>query len=217
MSLSALYRIAALALIAGGAVGAVASLLQPIANDLKAQVGSALFYPTGIALLVAGLMMIGAWPAVYLRQRSESGVLGFVGMVGIWVFGAMLAVSFAVLMLLILPWVASLPLSSKQLGQGPSSFAIFFPVVGLVGVLGGALFGVATVRAKVYSRWVGIALIVAVVLSFVLGFLNLPGVLGNLNGVVMDLVIAWFGYELLGKAASEPRTASVRQPGLAPG
>ncbi len=77
--------------------------------------------------------------------------------------------------------------------------------------LGGVLFGVATIRARVFSRPLAVSLIVLAVLSFVPGFLSLLGGGGirmswwwgttRAFGVVAYMVaLACFGVELFGGA-----------------
>ncbi len=65
----------------------------------------------------------------------------------------------------------------------------------VLGALGWLLFGVATLRARVYSRWASILLVVGAVL---LG-LPLPG-----TEIVWAVAIAWLGFTLfMGRAAAE--------------
>jgi hypothetical protein len=65
--------------------------------------------------------------------------------------------------------------SDKVLNNGPVAFTLFFAVVSAIVSLGGVLFGVATIRAKIFSRQLGIGFIVLTAASFVLGFLSIPG------------------------------------------
>jgi hypothetical protein len=73
--------------------------------------------------------------------------------------------------------------------------------------LGGVLFGVATIRARVFSRQLGIGFIVLAVASFVLGFLSVPGgggvpmswwwgTTGTFGVVAYMIALAWYGIEL---------------------
>ena len=71
----------------------------------------------------------------------------------------------------------------------------------------GVLFGVATIRARIFSRPLGIGTIVLALASFVLGFLSLPGgggihmswwwaTTGTFGVVAYMVVMAWSGIEL---------------------
>jgi len=209
MSQSSLYRIAALGLMAGAILVAVCGLLSPQGSNLKAVVESALYYPTAVGVLVGGVLIIAGWPAVYIRQRAETGVLGLVAMLMVLVAGMLLTVAAQFSQTLFFPWLTTLPVSNSQLNNGPAAFGVFFPVASAVVGLGGILFGVATIRARVYSRQLGIGFIVLALASFVLGFLNLPGALSSLGGAVYMVALAWAGFELwMGTAASPAVSAS---------
>jgi hypothetical protein len=98
--------------------------------------------------------------------------------------------------------------SDKVLNNGPVAFTLFFAVVSAIVSLGGVLFGVATIRAKIFSRQLGIGFIVLTAASFVLGFLSIPGgggismswwcaTTGTFGVVAYMVAFAWFAIELL--------------------
>ena len=58
------------------------------------------------------------------------------------------------------------------------------------------LFGLATIRARVFSRWVGIGFIVLALLDVGLSFAGFPGVLVTLAAVCPWIGVGWFGVEL---------------------
>jgi hypothetical protein len=201
-----LYQIAAVALVVGAVLVTAGNLLAP-QGDARAAVASGLYYPLALVVLLGGLLVMSGWTAVYLRQRAESGVLGFVGSVSVLVTGMLLSVGFPLIQVLIYPWIASMNVSTKTLSDGPASFNIFFAVVSAIVSLGGVLFGIATVRAEVFSRPLGIGMIVLAAASFVLGFLSLPGgggihmswwwaTTGTFGVVAYMVVMAWSGIEL---------------------
>ena len=68
-------------------------------------------------------------------------------------------------------------------GLGLPGFILSFLLAGL----GWLVFGVATLRARVYPRWAAILLIVGAVLSFT----PLP-----LSGMVLSVAVAWLGFIL---------------------
>lgn len=219
MSRTVLYRIAAVTLVVGAVLVAASNLLAP-QGGARAAVASGLYYPVGIAVLLGGLLVMGSWPAVYLWQRAESGVLGFAGMVAVFAAGMLLTVGFPLIQLLTFPWIATMNVSNKALNDGPVAFTIFFAVASAVVSLGGVLFGVATMRARVFSRRLGIGIIVLAVASFVLGFLSLPGgggihmswwwgTTGTFGVVAYMVALAWYGIELFQNAGAEDRTPAV--------
>ena len=206
MTQTVLYRVAAVALVVGAVLVTAGNLFAPQGNARDA-VASGLYYPLALVVLLGGLLVMAAWTAVYLRQRAESGVLGFVGFVAVLAAGMLLSVAFPLIQVLIYPWIATTDVSTKILSDGPASFNVFFALTSAVVSLGGILFGVATIRARVFSHPLGIGIIVLAASSFVLGFLSLPGG-GGIHmswwwattatfGVVAYMVaLAWYGIEL---------------------
>ena len=189
-----------------GGAGYGGNLLAPQGNA-RAAVESPLYYPLALVVLLGGLLVMAGWTAVYLRQRAESGVLGFVSFVAVLASGILLTVGFPLIQVLIFPWIATMQVSTKTLSNGPDSFNVFFAVTSGIVSLGGVLFGVATIRARIFSRPLGIAIIVLAASSFVLGFLSLPGgggihmswwwaTTGTFGVVAYMVVMAWFGIEL---------------------
>ena len=219
MSRTILYRIAAVTLVVGSVLVAVGNLLAP-QGGARAAVASCVYYPAAIAVLLGGLLVMGSWIAVYLRQRAESGVLGFAGMVAVFAAGTLLSVGFPLIQLLIYPWIATMTVSNGVLNSGPASFNIFFAVASAVVSLGGVLFGAATIRARVFSRRLGIGFIVLAVASFVLGFLSLPGgggismswwwgTTGTFGVVAYMVALAWYGFELFQNVGAEDRALAL--------
>ena len=207
MSQTVLYRIAAVTLLVGAVLVTAGNLLAP-QGGARAAVASGSYYPTALAVLLGGLLVMASWPAIYLRQRAESGVLGFTGMVVMFAAGMLLTVGFPLILVLIFPWIATMSVSSKALNDGPAAFTIFFAVASALVSLGGVLFGVATIRARIFSRQLGIGFIVLTAASFVLGFLSVPGgggikmswwwgTTGTFGVIAYMVALAWYGIELL--------------------
>jgi len=214
MSRTVLYQIAAVVLVVGAVLTAAGNLLAP-QGDARAAIASGRYYPIAVAVLVGGLLVMASLPAVYLRQRAESGVLGFAGMVAMLAAGLPLTVGFPLIQVLIYPWIATMNISNKALNEGPTSFTFFFAVASAVVSLGGVLFGVATIRARIFSRQVGIGLIVLAAASFVLGFLSIPGgggirmswwwgTTGTFGVVAYMVALAWYGIELFRSVGAAP-------------
>jgi hypothetical protein len=214
MSRTALYQIAAAVLVIGAVLTAAGNLLAP-QGGARAAVESGRYYQITLIVLLGGLLVMGGWPAVYLRQRAESGILGFVGMAAVLASGLLLTVGFPLIQLLIYPWLSDLNISNKTLNDGPMAFNIFFIVTSAVVSIGGVLFGIATLRARVFSRQVGIGLIVLAVASSILGFLSLPGgggihmswwwaTTGTFGVVAYMVALGWYGIELFRTVDTSP-------------
>ena len=216
MSQTALYRIAAVALLVGAGLVTAGNLLAP-QGGARAAVANGTYYPVALAVLLGGLLVMAGLPAMYLRQRVESNVLGFAGIVTIFVAAMPLTVGFPLIQVLIFPWIATTNISNAALSDGPAAFVIFFAVASALVSVGGVLFGVATIRARVFSRQLGIGFIVLTAASFVLGFLSLPGgggihmswwwaTTGTFGVVAYMAALAWFGIELLQSVRARRQT-----------
>ncbi len=214
MSRTALYQIAAAVLVIGAVLTAAGNLLAP-QGGARAAVESGRYYQITLIVLLGGLLVMGGWPAVYLRQRAESGILGFVGMAAVLASGLLLTVGFPLIQLLMYPWLSDLNISNKTLNDGPMTFNVFFIVTSAVVSIGGVLFGIATLRARVFSRQVGIGLIVLAVASSILGFLSLPGgggihmswwwaTTGTFGVVAYMVALGWYGIELFRTVDTSP-------------
>jgi hypothetical protein len=206
MSQTSLYRVTAVALIVGAVLTAGGNLLGP-QGDARAAVASGMYYPMALVVLLGGLITMASLPAIYLWQRAESGVLGFVGIIAILAAGMCLSVGFPLIQVLMFPWIATMDVSTKILSDGPDAFNFFFAIASGVVSLGGILFGVATIRARRFSRQLGIGFIVLSAASFVLGFLSLPGgggihmswwwaTTGTFGVLAYMVALAWYGIAL---------------------
>ncbi len=163
MSSQLLYSLSGLALIIGSLFYAVSSpYLDPLHLPLVA-LGLA-----GSYLIVLGL------PGLYLRQADKAGILGLISFV-------LLFVSLIAVTVVEYTYVATVPIAVLQLPP-PLPFHVPFPIFVLLGMI---VFGIATIRAGVLSRVVGIAFFVNVVvllIGFVVPPLLIPGfALSNLG------------------------------------
>lgn len=216
-----LYRIGAISLIVGAVLVMLANLLAP-QGDARLAVASAGYYPAAIINIIGGLMLMAGWPAAYLYQRSRSGRTGFAGFAIVSISGMALTVGFPTVLVLIYPWLSGLPISNHALDTGPVVFDFFFAAAsGLVSV-GGVVFGIATIRAQVFSRQLGPSFVVLSVASLVLGFLSLPGggglhlswwwgTTGTFGVVAYMIGMAWYGIELLLYIAPNVNTSQPRE------
>ena len=117
MSQTALCRIAAVALLVGAVLVTASNLLAP-QGDARTAVASGMYYPAALVFLLGSLLVMASLPAVYLRQRTESGVLGFVAIVAVVTAGMALTVGWALIQVLIFPWIATMNVANKILNDG---------------------------------------------------------------------------------------------------
>jgi hypothetical protein len=133
-------------------------------------------YLLGSVLLLLGLI------GLYVNQSEEAGVLGLAGFLTAFL-GTALLVGALWFELFITPALAVEASGLAEAELGLLGFILVF----LLSALGWILFGVATLRARVYPRWAAVLLIVGGLVAFV----PVP-----LAGVVFSAAIAWMGFIL---------------------
>lgn len=186
MSASNLNRMGGLALILGALLMSVSSSFRPSGG----QGGSTWWLIT----FVGALFLLLGLPAMYAHQARQAGKLGLIGFVMTFLGCAALEVGSAVL-------------PESQWAQIGTGFTIAF-ALGMVGFnLGLIVYGIATLRARVFPRWAALLIIVGVPAIF-LG--NLSPLIGAKPEVLIFLGLAWCGAVLW-----SGKGATVKQPALA--
>ena len=141
---------------------------------------------------------------IYARQAEKAGWLGLAGYLLFSLFFA-LTLPFAFAEAFILPLLATdapkfvesiLGLASGATGGiNLGILAVLYKLGGFVGyIIGGLLFGIATLRARVLPRWAAVLLSFSAVL--VLAGALLPHPLDRIMAVPMGLALIWLGYSL---------------------
>ena len=192
-------------LMRGGGLAAVVSAVLSVMGDLLrlfVEVESSetaattpyalvfLLYLLGAVLLLLGLV------GLYASQSEAAGVLGLVGFLAAFL-GTALLVGVLWFELFITPSLATRAPALAEAELGLAGFILVF----LLGVVGWLLFGAATLRARVYSRWAAVLLMVGGVVTFV----PIP-----LAGIVFSVAIAWLGFILFtGRSAPSEQSSRV--------
>ena len=137
----------------------------------------------GTVLLLVGLA------GLYVCQSEAAGLLGLVGFLmsflgNALVAGAVWEATFVV------PWLTWE--APELLNEGPTEWlALGFTLSYKLAGLGVILFGVATIRARVFPRVAAILLMIGVVPVAVWNFVPLP-----LSDVLLGVAVAWLGLAL---------------------
>lgn len=199
---SSLIRWAGLAVMGAGIIFVVIQPIHP--PDILASVTTSrwvIIQSLKTAMCLLGLLGLAG---LYARQAEEAGWLGLVGYLLFSLFWA-LTMAFVFAAAFILPLLATEApkfvegflgiinghASEVNLGALPAVYTL----TGFVGyVLGGLLFGIATLRAGILPRWAGGLLAFAAV-SVLAGAL-LPHPLDRILAVPMGFALAWLGYAL---------------------
>lgn len=190
VSQSPLSRIAApIAIVAGALViitRLVIILTVPAGDELEAYVLTATHAINSVASIVAFALLLFALIAAYDREARTAGMLGVIAvgaaiigtvfMAGDWWYEAFAVPRIAE----VAPEVVDTFVGGRVLTGGLSSFALFG--------IGWLLFGVASLRARVFPAAISIAILAGGLLSGVpVGPAYLTG------GVVLGLAIVWLG------------------------
>lgn len=171
---AAVVRWSGVVLILGVVLFAVARMLVP-STPMQTQASGL----ANLLLFLAGLFTLLALPALYSRQAQKSGAMGLVGHV-LLSTGLMMVILYAGAPLLY-------PTLDDPVGESP--FAL---TLGIALLLGIGLTAIATIRAGVYPRRAGIALLVAAGGFFFEFFVTefLPPVASTISGAFFGILFA---------------------------
>ena len=160
---------------------------------------------------------------LYARQAEKAGWLGFAGF-ALLTISFWLQTAFVFAELFILPVLATTTPAfiDSYLGvvnghPGEMNIGALVPAYGVLGIcylLGGLLFGIATVRAAVLPRWPAILLAVAAVITPAAALL--PHALQRYAAVPMGIALIWLGYSLWSERRQDKAAiaATMAAPGL---
>ncbi len=196
MSSATIERLGGLAALAGGVLITITALVGLVTLDYEnfdATARTGTYALTALLYLLAVILVLGGVVGLYTSQVQAAGYLEVFGFLLVFFGTALMAgaawfEAFAArtLALAVPGFFENDP--GGWLGGGMASSYI-------LAALGWLLFGVATLRARVYPRWAAILLIVGAVL---LG-LPVPG-----TEIVLAVAIAWLGFALFtGRAAGQ--------------
>ena len=154
--------------------------------------------------LIGGLLLLVALVGLYVRQSEVAGTLGLVGFLAALVGTGLLA-GMMWAMTFVAPSAAIEAPAFLDAEEVAGPLDMGFMLSGIAVAVGWVLFGVATLRARIFPRKAAIVLIIGALLTV----LPLPA-----TTLVIDVAVAWLGLTLLsGQRTSAGRTAS---PGAQP-
>jgi hypothetical protein len=187
---STLIRLSGLAAVVAGVVLIVVELMELFAVDIEhlraASDTVAFAFWAGLSLLTFLLLPLGLI-GIYAHQLEAAGFLGLAGFL-VAFLGTVLSAGAAWTIFFIAPKVAPLVPTFVEIPWFELSFLLF--------ALGWLLFGVATLRARVFPRAAAVLLIIGAVLIAV----PLPA-----RALVLGVALAWLGFVLFaGGGAARP-------------
>ncbi|RYE87028.1 MAG: hypothetical protein EOP19_05340 [Hyphomicrobiales bacterium] len=186
------------------AAGLIFAGIQPIhPADVVASVTTSMWTIIISLKLAMCLFFLVGLTGIYARQAEKAGWLGLAGF-ALLIVSWFLQTGFVFVELFVLPVVAvplpgfvdsALGIANGQ--PGPMDIGAFVPAYGVVGacyLLGGLLFGIATVRAAVLPRWPALLLAFAALITPAAALL--PHALQRYAAVPMGIALIWLGYSL---------------------
>jgi hypothetical protein len=213
---SNLIRWAGLSAVAAGVIFAGIQPIHP--PDLLPSVTTAAWAIIMPFKLAMSVLFLAGIAGLYARQVEESGWLGLAGFLALSVSWA-LQTAFIFAEAFILPVLATtapefvesfLGIVNGVPGEmNIGALPVVYGVAGLLYMLGGVLFGIATLRARVLPRWAGGLLAVAAAVTPAAALL--PHAIQRYAAVPVGLALAWLGYALWSerrKQASQPVPAT---------
>jgi hypothetical protein len=198
-SASNLIRSAGLSAMVAGLIFAVVGLIHPpqVVSSVTTSMWT-IVHSLTIAMSFFGLLGLAG---IYARQAEEAGWLGLAGFVllSLWL---VLVTGFTFFEAFILPLLVSdaPKFAESFLGiftgsaaeANVGALATLWSLLGVLYILGGLVFGVATFRAGILSRWAAGLLGLGAVSSP--AFALVPQAFAPLAAVPVGLGLAWLGY-----------------------
>jgi hypothetical protein len=192
--------------------GIIFALIQPIhPPDVLSSVASGAWTIIISLKFAMCLLFLLGIAGIYARQVDEAGWLGLAGFLLLILFW-WLETGYVFTELFILPVLANSapqfvesflgivnPASPVEMNIGALPAA--YGLLGILYLLGGLLFGIATLRAHILPRWPAGLLAVAAVLTPAAALL--PHDVQRLAAIPVALAIAWLGYALLSERRAQ--------------
>jgi hypothetical protein len=201
ISASHLIRWTGLAAVVAGILFVAIQPLHP--SDGLASVDTTRWVIIHCITVAMGLLILLGVAGLYARQVEQVGWLGLAGFL-MFSLGWALQVPIAFAEALILPRLVTesptyvesyLGMFNGHSGQiDLGALATVYAVSGLLYMLGGLLFGIATFRAGVFSRWASGLLAATAAVTPVAALL--PHDYQRLVAIPMGVALAWLGYAL---------------------
>ncbi len=200
MSYSGLIKVGGVSAIASALLAVLSFILYLIVvgggRISEAATSAVFFLPSGAQLLAMALLLVGL-VALYVRQAEMFGALGLIGFL-LALLGTTLAAGALWSQVFVVPRLAEVAPNVADRGTGSvlAGYLLSFLLFGV----GWLLFGVATLRTRIFPRGAVILLIVGAVISI----LPLPS-----RALILEIAAAWLGFTLLGRGASDQQPSRV--------
>jgi hypothetical protein len=199
--MSNLIFVGGLALLLGGVIWAITSILHPNNFDPRATT-SRYWKPALGGQAISYLLLVPGVVGLHLAQADTTGLLGLIGFV-LAIFGAALTFATNLNMTYLLPPLNTQQTTPKTVTElvgpsGPLKWLSVLTCLYLITFLPGfILMGVAVVNAGLLPALAGWLLIIGMVVSNVGAVFKPIFILRNIGGVVFGIGLAWLGLALM--------------------
>jgi hypothetical protein len=103
--------------------------------------------------IISGILFLVGLPAAYLVQRRQVGILGLIGIIALWLTALLFDIVLSIISMTFVP-------SSQAAAGSPPAFLFALFITGSVlELIGGILFGLKTIQARVFPAAIGWLLI----------------------------------------------------------
>ena len=196
-----LIRQAGLSAMVAGSIFTVVGLIHP--PNVVSSVNTSMWTFVHLLTIVMAFFGLLGIAGIYARQVEKAGWMGLAGclLLSLWY---VIVTGFTFFEAFILPLLASdsptvaasfLGIFTGSVGEtSVGALATLWTLLGVVYILGNLLFGIATFRAGILSRWAAALLGLGAVSSP--AFALLPQSFAPLAAVPVGLGLAWLGYSL---------------------
>lgn len=215
---SNLIRTAGLSAVVAGTIFAAIQPIHP--PDVLASVNTSAFIIITTLKTVMSIFGLLGITGLYARQVEKAGWLGLASYLLLTIFYAV-QMCFSFVEPLILPLLTTMAptfvSSVLTLASGAPSemnlgaLATIYSLVSVLYLLGLLLFGIATFRSRILSRWAAVLLALSGPLAILLRTLA-PHPLDRIAAVPMGIALAWLGFALFFERrapASEPVSSKI--------
>ena len=199
MSSTTSYRLSGIALLIGSVLSIIYYVSEVFINGHfpEALAGPVAVIGSLIGFIGSVFVLLGL-PGMYARQAKTAGILGLLGFLFVWSVILFQGVLITFTSVTIVPMLVTDPTTRHILAVGPLASFTPFSIPSEVGqVLGVLLLAIATLRARVFPRWIPWLLIATLVLNAASYVPFFPNELGFVTVIVSYLPIVGFGYALL--------------------
>ena len=197
MSSTTLYRLSGIALLTGAVLSAIGYFLSVFVpgNNLQSLISPLSLIFSLVTILGSMLVLLGL-PGMYIRQAGRAGILGLLGFLLLSYVTLFQGIMIPFTSVTFIPLLAAHQVAPQLMTTPPPTWTPF-SIVSMVGqVLGILLLAIATLRARVFPRWIGWLMIATLVLGVVSFIPFFPETLSSLPAIIGSVAIAGFGYAL---------------------